>query len=67
MSPARSKAKKAAVPKPVDELTAAEAKAELKALAAPKSRIDDELYHQKKDAPEISDGEYDALRVRNKA
>ena len=65
MSPARSKAQKAAVPKPVDELTAAEAKAELKALAAEIAHHD-ELYHQK-DAPEISDGEYDALRVRNKA
>jgi DNA ligase (NAD+) len=65
MSPARSKAPKAATPKPVDELTATEAKAQLKALAAEIAHHD-ELYHQK-DAPEISDGEYDALRARNKA
>src|ERR1700744_706763 len=63
MCAARAKAKK--TEKPVDDLTAAEAKAELKALAAAIAHHD-ELYHQK-DAPEISDGDYDALRNRNKA
>ena len=65
MSPAISKSKKSAAPKPIDELTAAEAKAELKILAAEIAHHD-ELYHQK-DAPAISDADYDALRARNKA
>src|SRR5690242_21632083 len=65
MNAARPKTTKSATAKPVDELTAAEAKTELKTLAAEITHHD-ELYHQK-DAPEISDAEYDALRQRNQA
>jgi len=48
---------------PVDELTEAEAHAELARLAA-EIRHHDVLYYQQ-DAPEVSDAEYDALRRRN--
>ncbi|MDP6388621.1 MAG: NAD-dependent DNA ligase LigA [Alphaproteobacteria bacterium] len=50
---------------PVDDLSEAEAAAELERLAAEIARHD-ELYYQD-DAPEVSDAEYDALRHRNAA
>ncbi|HUC66152.1 MAG TPA: NAD-dependent DNA ligase LigA [Stellaceae bacterium] len=52
-------------PEPVDELDEKAARAELKRLAETIAHHD-RLYHEK-DAPEISDGEYDALRRRNDA
>ena len=51
--------------KPVDALTEKEASAELAFLAAEIAKAD-LAYHQN-DAPEISDGDYDALRLRNEA
>ncbi|MCX8996453.1 NAD-dependent DNA ligase LigA [Rhizobiaceae bacterium BDR2-2] len=50
---------------PVEQLGELEAAAELAALAAEIARHD-ELYHGK-DAPEISDADYDALKQRNDA
>ena len=49
----------------VDALTEEEAQQELAALAAEIAHHD-EAYH-KRDAPEISDAEYDALVQRNRA
>jgi DNA ligase (NAD+) len=51
--------------KPVDELTEAEAKAELARLAAEIAHHDELYYRQ--DAPKLSDAEYDELRLRNGA
>src|SRR5262245_17054901 len=51
--------------KPVAELDEAEATFELKRLASEIAQHDD-LYYRK-DAPEISDAEYDGLRARNDA
>ncbi len=52
-------------PIPADQLTELEAAAELASLAAEIARHDG-LYHQK-DAPEITDAQYDALKARNDA
>ncbi len=54
-----------AEPKPVDQLTRAEAEQELARLAGEIGRHD-RLYYQH-DAPEISDADYDRLRRRNQA
>ncbi|WP_264473579.1 NAD-dependent DNA ligase LigA [Rhodobacter sp. Har01] len=50
-------------PKPVDQLTMDEALADLADLAA-RIAAANEAYHTR-DAPEISDAEYDALKLRN--
>lgn len=50
---------------PVDQLTEDQAREELARLAAELAKHD-VLYHQN-DAPEISDADYDALKVRNTA
>ena len=48
---------------PVDDLSESQAMVELAALAIEIARHD--LAYHRDDEPEISDGEYDALRLRN--
>jgi DNA ligase (NAD+) len=55
-------AKRPAAPKPVEELSAPQAKAEHARLEAEIAKHD-RLYYQQ-DEPSISDAEYDALRIR---
>jgi DNA ligase (NAD+) len=57
--------KKSAAPKPVEELTAKEAKAEHARLEAEISAHDKRYYQE--DAPTVTDAEYDALRARYEA
>ncbi len=59
---AKASQSKSSGPKPVEELTKAAAKTELKKLAEA-IRVADAAYYQD-DAPSLSDAEYDALRQR---
>src|SRR5262245_5372316 len=52
-------------PIPIDKLTSAQAKAELKTLASELAEHDRRYYQD--DAPTVSDAAYDALRVRASA
>ncbi|MEA2782384.1 MAG: ligase, partial [Rhodospirillaceae bacterium] len=61
----KSPAKKSRADKPLEKLSRAEAQKELARLAAEIARHN-QLYYQK-DAPEITDAEYDALVQRNRA